>query len=291
MKPYPVYEIENFEENIFYNNLYVNSFKEHLKKHHFIEKLHRHNFYLLVLFTNGTGMHTIDFDTFEITKGSMFLMQPGQIHSWQLSSDIEGFIVFCSKEIFNLHFESKKIEQYPFFQSFENNPEIFLSEKDMEMVTPYFMMMIEESSAKRNYKKDKLLSLLDIILIDISRIYSSEKNQEKPVYNYKLKQFDLLLENYYKIEKAPSFYADKMAITLKHLNRITKTILNKTVTELITQRVILESKRLLVERNLSLTEIADELGFSSANYFVKLFKKQEGITSKEFLKQIFSQET
>lgn len=288
MKPYPVYEIENFEKNIFYNNLYVNSFKQHLKKHHFIEKLHRHNFYVLVLFTNGTGMHTIDFDTFGIAKGSMFLMQPGQIHSWQLSSNIEGFIVFCSKEIFNLHFESKRIEQYPFFQSFKNNPEIFLSEKDMRKITPYFMMMIEECNSKKSYRKDKLLNLLDIILIDISRIYSAEKNQEKPVYNYKLKQFDLLLEDYYKTEKGPSFYADKMAITLKHLNRITKTILNKTVTQLITQRVILESKRLLVERNLSLIEIADELGFSSANYFVKLFKKQEGITSKEFLKQIFS---
>ena len=32
--------------------------------------------------------------------------------------------MFYSKEIFNLHFESKKIEQYPFFQSFKNNPEI-----------------------------------------------------------------------------------------------------------------------------------------------------------------------
>lgn len=288
MKQYPVYEIENFEQNIFYNNWYVNSFKEHLKKHHFIEKLHRHNFYLLVLFTNGKGTHTIDFDTFEITKGSLFLMQPGQIHSWQLSSDIEGFIVFYSKEIFNLHFESKKIEQYPFFQSFKNNPEILLSEKDIVQLSSYFNIMIEESSANLGYKKDKLLNLLDVILIDISRIYSSEMNQEKPIYNYKLKQFDLLLEANFKTEKSPSFYADKMAITLKHLNRITKTILNKTVTELITQRVILESKRLLVERNLSLIQIADELGFSSANYFVKLFKKQEGMTSKEFLKQIFN---
>lgn len=284
---YPVYEIENFEENTFYNNLYVNSFKEHLKKHHFIEKLHRHNFYLLVFFTNGTGTHTIDFDTFEIAKGSLFLMQPGQIHSWQLSSDIEGCIVFCSKEIFNLHFESKKIEEYLFFQSFENNPEIVLSEKEIVKLSPYFRMMIEESSANLSHKKDKLINLLDIILIEVSRIYSFGKNEEKPVYNYKLNQFNLLLEAYYKTEKAPSFYAAKMAITLKHLNRIIKTILNKTVTELITQRAILESKRLLVERKLSLIQIADELGFSSANYFVKVFKKQEGITSKEFLKQIF----
>ena len=66
------------------------------------------------------------------------------------------------------------------------------------------------------------------------------------------------------------------------------TILNKTVTELIAQHVILESKRLMMERNLTINQIADELGFSSANYFVKLFKKQEGMTTKMFLKQIFN---
>lgn len=287
MKQYPVYEIENFDENIFYNNLYVSSFKEHLKKHHFIEKLHRHNFYLLVLFTHGTGVHTIDFDTFEIQKGSLFLMQPGQIHSWTLSEDIEGYIVFYSKEIFNLHFKSKKIEEYSFFQSFTNNPEILLRLEEIELIYPYFNLMIDESKNSFNYKKDKLLNLLDVIHIEISRIYSSENNQEKPIYNYKLKQFDVLLETYFKIEKSPSFYAEKMAITLKHLNRITKVVMNKTVTELITQRLILESKRLMVERNLTINQIADELGFSSPNYFVKLFKKHEGKTTKMFLKEIF----
>lgn len=286
MKQYPVYEIENFEQNIFYNNLYVNSFTEHLKKHHFIEKLHRHNFYLLVLFTNGTGKHTIDFDTFDITKGSLFLMQPGQIHSWKLSPDIDGYIVFYSKEIFNLHFKEKRIEHYPFFQSFKNNPEILLSDSEIGHLQPYFDLMIDESKNNKQYKRDKLLNLLDIIHIEITRIYSSETNQEKPIYNYKLKQFDELLEKYFKTEKSPSFYADKMAITLKHLNRIVKATVNKTVTELITQRVILESKRLMVERKLTINQIADELGFSSPNYFTKLFKKHEGINPKEFIKQM-----
>ncbi|KIX19765.1 AraC family transcriptional regulator [Flavobacterium sp. 316] len=286
MKQYPVYEIENFEQNIFYNNLYVNSFTEHLKKHHFIEKLHRHNFYLLVLFTNGTGKHTIDFDTFDITKGSLFLMQPGQIHSWKLSPDIDGYIVFYSKEIFNLHFKEKRIEHYPFFQSFKNNPEILLSDSEIGHLQPYFDLMIDESKNNKQYKRDKLLNLLDVIHIEITRIYSSETNQEKPIYNYKLKQFDELLEKYFKTEKSPSFYADKMAITLKHLNRIVKATVNKTVTELITQRVILESKRLMVERKLTINQIADELGFSSPNYFTKLFKKHEGINPKEFIKQM-----
>jgi YesN/AraC family two-component response regulator len=33
-------------------------------------------------------------------------------------------------------------------------------------------------------------------------------------------------------------------------------------------------------------QIADELGCTSANYFIKLFKKKEGITTKDFLKKV-----
>lgn len=288
---YPVYEIGHFNKNILKNNLYVNSFENHLKKHEFIESLHRHNFYLLVLFTQGTGYHTIDFNSFKIKKGSLFLMQPGQMHSWELSRDSKGYIIFYSKELFNFYFKNKAIEQYPFFQSFKSNPEIKLSEKNILILKTYFNLMLEEAENDCLYKKDKLLNLLDIVHIEISRIYAPNFLLEKPVYNYKLKEFEILLENFYKIEKSPSFYADKMAITLKHLNRITKTILNKTVTELIAERVILESKRLIVERKLSISQIADELGFSTSNYFIKLFKKQEGLTTKEFIKKTLNQET
>ena len=57
----------------------------------------------------------------------------------------------------------------------------------------------------------------------------------------------MLLEEYFKEEKAPSFYAEKLHITLKHLNRICNEILQKTATEVITDRVVLEIKRMLID--------------------------------------------
>lgn len=280
-----VFQIGNFKENTFHNNLYINTFKKHLEQHSFIESLHRHDFYVLVLFTKGSGVHKIDFDAFKIKQGSLFLMQPGQMHSWELSKDIEGYIVFYSKEIYNLYFGTKKIEEYLFFQSSKNTPEILLNQEAIDSVTPLFDLMIKESQADKLQKKDKILNLLDCVHIEILRIYNSSKEHEIHVYNYKLKEFEILLEANYKSEKAPSFYADKMAITLKHLNRISKTILNKTITELIARRVILESKRILVEKKKTVAQVADELGFDDYSYFSKVFKKHAGITPKEFLNQ------
>ena len=286
MKKNEVYEIKKFKRNFFHHNLYVNTFQNHLKEHRFIESLHRHDFYVLVLFTNGTGLHKIDFDTFDITKGSLFLMQPGQIHLWELSSDIDGYIVFFSKEIYNLHFRDKKIEEYLFFQSSKNKPELVLNIDEMKQIQPFFELMVNENQEDQLQKKDKMLNLLDCILVEILRIYNIESNHLTSTYNHKLKEFEILLEEYYKTEKSPSFYADKMSITLKHLNRISKNILNITITELITRRVILESKRIMVDKNKNIAQIADELGYSNYSYFSKLFKKSVGVTPTEFVNQL-----
>ena len=284
MKKNPVYSIQNFTAPISPKDLYVNTFKNHLETHSFIDKPHRHNFYLLVLFTNGSGDHEIDFARFDIKPGSLFVLQPGQIHHWQLSSDIEGYIVFYSQEIYNVYFGNKKIENYPFYQSVMNQPEIFFDASELSRVQPYFDLMIAENKKNFPKKEDKLLNLLDCIHIEISRKYLSDTNHITHSYNYKIHQLEQYLEQFYKTEKSPSFYAFKMNITLKHLNRICKDTLNQTVTKLIAQRIILEAKRLLINPTLSINQVADVLGFDNYSYFTKLFKKQAGITPSEFRK-------
>lgn len=277
MKNNPVYTIQNFKASIRKNDLYVNTFKNHLKEHSFIEKPHRHNFYLLVLFTNGSGTHEVDFDKFNIKPGSLFVLQPGQIHNWSLSNDIEGYIVFYSQEIYNLHFGNRKIEDYPFYQSVRTNPEIVLDKKELDSILPYFELMVKEQ-----INPSILLNLLDCIHLEIAQKYTAQNSHAIHSYNHKIQQFESILEKHYQTEKSPSFYAYKMNITLKHLNRICKDILGKTVTELITNRVLLEAKRLLINPKKSINQVADDLGFENYSYFTKLFKKQTGLTPSEF---------
>lgn len=285
MKKNPIYQIQNFDRNSNQRDLYVNTFKNHIEKHAFVEEPHRHNFYLLVLFTKGSGIHEIDFDRYTIKEGSLFLIQPGQIHHWQLSPDIEGYIIFYSQESYNLHFGNKKIEDYPFYQSVKNEPNLLLNPHELAEIRPYFDLLVLENQKDRSQKTDKLLDLLDIIHIEISRKYLSENTHAVPSYNHKIKKLESLLEHFYKTEKAPAFYASKMNMTLKHLNRICKSTLNLTATALITDRIILETKRLLSDKTKSIGQIADELGYIDYSYFGKLFKKKAGMTPTEFRKE------
>ena len=282
MKKVPVYTIQNFNTNINKNHLYINTFKNHLIEHSFIEKSHRHNFYLLVLFTHGTGTHQIDLENYHVKKGSLYMIKPGQAHGWELSNDIEGYIIFYSSEIYNLYFGHKKIEEYPFYQSEKNISEIILNEKEIVDIEYYFKLLIQENQQKKSRKTDKLLNIIDIIHIEISRKFLSENNYSFQTYHHKIQVFNKLLEQYYTSEKSPSFYASKMNISLKHLNRICKELLNKTVTSLIAEKIIIESKRMLTFDSASINEIAQTLGYEDYSYFSRLFKKHTQLTPSKF---------
>ena len=75
-----------------------------------------------------------------------------------------------------------------------------------------------------------------------------------------------------------------MNISPKHLNRITQTVMQKTASEIITERVILEAKRMLIYLDESLVEIAFRLGYEEYSYFARVFRKNAGITPSQFVK-------
>lgn len=282
MKKYPIYNIQRFNCNSVNSDLYINTFKNHLIDHSFVEEPHRHNSYVLVFFTKGSGIHEIDFDVFTIQPGSMFFLQPGQMHHWNLSDDVEGFVIFYSQEMYNLYFGQKTIADYPFYSSVDNKPEMVFDASELKAILPYFESLIVETQSDQLLKQDKTMNLLDIIHIEIARKYSETHLHEAHSYNVKIKNLEVLLENNFKTEKAPFFYASQLAITLKHLNRICNEMLQKTTTEVILARIILEAKRMLMDKKFTVNEIATELGFDDYSYFTRLFKKHTGMTPTDF---------
>lgn len=286
MEKLPVYQIKKFNCKSNENDLYVNEFKSHLKNNSFIENSHSHNFYLMVLFTQGTGIHTIDFEKFEIKIGHLYILKPGQVHSWQLSKDIDGYIIFYSQEAYNLYFGKKKIDDYSFYHTLKNSPEIILNKLQLLAIRSYFELLIAENKKDEFKKQDQLLNLIDIIHIELARIYDSEIKYIIPTYNLKINELENLVSKHFKEEKLASFYAHKMNISLKHLNRICKDVLNITLTEFIYSKIILESKRLLSTHKKTIGEVADEMGFENYSYFTKVFKKHTGQTPQNFKKQL-----
>ncbi|AWG23525.1 AraC family transcriptional regulator [Flavobacterium faecale] len=282
MKKYPVYSIQQFNCNSVQADFYVNTFQKHLVTHPFVEKPHRHNFYVMAFFTKGSGTHEIDFDSYSVAPGSVFVLQPGQMHHWSLSEDIGGYVLFYSQEMYNLYFGEKEIDIFPFFYSNDTKSEIILTKQEMESLQPFFDLIFKESQSDELFKKDKIMNLLDLIHIELARKYQETFASEVHAYNSKLKMFAKVLESHFKTEKAASFYANALHISLKHLNRICNETVNKTTTEIITNRIVLEAKRMLMDKNSLVSEIALELGYDDYSYFARFFKKNTGMSPKDF---------
>lgn len=97
-----------------------------------------------------------------------------------------------------------------------------------------------------------------------------------------LKTLKDAIEEHYKSKHSPSDYADLLNISAKALNRISKTYFNKTLSNLISERIIIEAKRELYLSAKPVKIIAYELGFNDEFYFSRFFK-----TNAEVSPQIY----
>ena len=281
----PVYQIGDFR--IYQKSFYANTLAAHIRLHSFIAQAHKHDFYLVVLFTKGTGTHEIDFNSYTVRKGAVFLMKPGQTHSWNLSANAEGYIFFHLGEAYNLTYASRRITDYAFFSSWQNHPVIYLNNEAAENAEPIFKRIITTSQQEDSLLKfQTLLALIDLVYLDLSRSYIAHTTNKNStvLYQQKTEAFKQLIDVHYKDIKSPSQYADLLNISPRHLNRMVRETLGKTSIELIADRIILEAKRMLALSGKSAKEIAFTLGFDDASYFVRFFKKHSQETPASFQK-------
>jgi AraC-like DNA-binding protein len=283
-KELPVYSIKEFGHESHEHDFYANILPRHLKHHHFVQAAHKHDFYLTVLFTKGTGTHEVDFIDYKVRPGSVFFLSPGQMHNWILSDDIDGYIFFHTKEFYDLHYQYRHISDLPFFSSIYNSPLLTISPAAMRGMIPLFEELIMEHRSSKLLKNPKICSLIDLLYIDLARMYSPVKQAREAQIGYmeKFRQLESLIDRHFKEMKSPSGYASMMNVTTRHLNRICKTCVNRTLSEIILDRIILEAKRMLVQPGHTIIEVANELGIFDQSYFTRIFKKSTGDTPLKF---------
>jgi AraC-like DNA-binding protein len=290
-KQLPVLQIEQFDHahGSFQksdHDFYANTIPLHLKHHHFIHTPHKHDFFLCMIFTGGKGTHEIDFSSYPVRPGSVFMMSPGQTHNWKLSDDIDGYIFFHTREFYELNFSADSLQNFPFFGSVHAVPFIQANKKQAEDISGAFREILHEFEANKSLKQQRLQTLIRLLYIDLSRIYPAEATvPESPSYRIQIRTIEALIDKYYKTKKFPKEYAVLMHMSEKHLNRICKSTLNKTTTELIADRIVLEAKRLLAQTQLKVSEVALELGYEDASYFVRFFRKNSSETPAQFMKR------
>lgn len=266
------------------SDIYIRTFQQHKVDHPFVMKAHSHDFYLVILFTKGRGEHSIDFNTYTVNRGSVFFMSPSEIHSWNLSDDTDGYVLFFNHSFYLMDALSKQLFKLPFFKSMDKIRHALLNEEELKNIETVFKSIATEAESALTFKNAILRSYLDVLLFkfaDIITINNGERIQPISL----VPELEILIESFFMEHQPVSFYAEKLNTTSQKLNSITKNYLNKTVAELIQERMIAEAKRLMVYSSITISEIAYQLNFNDNSYFNRFFKKAEKCTPEQFRKR------
>ncbi|MFR7407687.1 MAG: helix-turn-helix domain-containing protein [Bacteroides stercoris] len=128
-------------------------------------------------------------------------------------------------------------------------------------------------------------SLVNFLLLQITEIFHSQNvhpagrvRRSDALFRLFRK---LLAENYRKVHDL-QFYADSLNVFQTYLSRVVRQISGKTVNNYITEALYRDARRLLVFTDLTVKEIAEQLGFSDQSSFGKFFKKKSGTSPANF---------
>ncbi|MEQ9102718.1 MAG: helix-turn-helix transcriptional regulator [Imperialibacter sp.] len=249
-----------------------------------LHSLHRHNFFFVLAVSQGEGVHEIDFTPYQVSGRSVFFLRPGQVHRLQLKMGSTGYLMefdqeFCGSKDQAAAQRLRKASGKNFCQ---------LEASRFEKLNSILANIFEEYTSKQDGYLDIIKASLEILCIEYNR-QSPAPNQLTNNGNlYMQERFEellALLEAHISQVKQASQYADMLNLSPYQLNAITKASVGKTVTNLIDDQVILESKRYLLATPNQVKDIAWDLGYEDVSYFIRFFKKRTGMSPDAFRKK------
>lgn len=246
-----------------------------VRNEHGIMEPHRHLYYELFFFKKGGGIHSIDFIDHPIADNSIHLIGPGQVHLLKRDLASHGAVVHFKKEMALQLPQVYSLLQHVASPIFEHDADSFAR---IEVI----LQQLEEAIKSKEQSVDEMVACLWHILLKITANRKVTKvKYESRGFKY-FSELKVLVEENYRNNKLPVWYAAQLHITEKRLNEICKEATGLTMSNYLKDRIVLEAKRLLSHSAGSVKEIGYHLGFEDPSYFARFFKKNTGLTAGEF---------
>jgi len=248
------------------------------------DHIQRLNYYSMIWIQQGSGKVKADFSEYNFTPDTLFNFAPYQ--PFMLSSDelIQGVVLNFHPDFFCIHKHQHEVAcNGVLFNNIYEPPFVSVDKQSKATFELLLNQMQTEVQNAALAQYELLVSYLKIFLITASRLKTlqhggAQQTAGKSKEPFVLQTLKSYIEQYFKTHHSPSDYAGLLNITPKALAKITKTHFNKTLSDLIAERIIIEAKRELYLSNKSVKEIAYELGYEDEHYFSRFFKNNADVS-------------
>lgn len=252
------------------------------------DHIQRLNYYSLIWIRNGRGSAKADFSEHDFTQNTLFAFSPYQPFMFQKDEELQGVVINFHPDFFCIHKHQQEVAcNGVLFNNIYNPPFVSVD----ETANSTFKMLLEQITSEMQNpalaQYELLVSYLKIFLITASRLKTAQQtetqiNPEENKEPFILQNLKNYIETHFKTKHSASDYADLLNISAKALAKLTKTHFNKTLTDLISERIIIEAKRELYLTNKAVKEIAYELGYIDEYYFSRFFKNNADISPQAY---------
>ena len=227
---------------------------------------------------------------YDFAEGGMFFTSPGQPLAGIATADsTAGFTLLIHPNFLRNYTLDTKIKSYGFFD-YAVNESLHLSGKEKAIIRSISQNISEElDSAIDDITQDVLVSQIELMLNYSQRFYRRQFVVRKPLNNALLDKLDKILDRYFMENTAlkqglPTvhFLAEQLNISPKYLGDMLRSLTGHNTQQHIHLKLIEKAKEILTVSDLTVAEVAYQLGFEHPQSFSKLFKLKTQLSPLEF---------
>lgn len=258
--------------------------------HHF-DHLQRLSYYTVLLVSEGQGALKSDFSEYGFGGnglGSLMCFTPYQPFMITAQEVFSGIAMHFHPDFFCVHKHQKEVAcNGILFNNVYQPPFLSLQPAETSQLRSLIGRMQDEMAAGGLAQYELLVSYLKIFLITATRMKASRSpdpggSAASYAEPFVLQGLKTAIESHFKTMHRPGEYSDMLNISTKALAKIAKIHFHKTLTELISERIVIEAKRELYLTSKPIKVIAGELGFDDEYYFSRFFKTNAAVSPQMF---------
>eukprot|EP01012_Entosiphon_sulcatum_P004840 TRINITY_DN12005_c0_g1_i1.p1 TRINITY_DN12005_c0_g1~~TRINITY_DN12005_c0_g1_i1.p1 ORF type:complete len:299 (-),score=37.20 TRINITY_DN12005_c0_g1_i1:937-1725(-) len=230
----------------------------------------------------GQGYYDFEEGGLAFLKPKQIVFPPEEIQSY------EGIALYFHPDFIRNYPLGATINQYGFF-SYDVSEALFLSAKEKEIIANLFASIANELDNNiDNFSQDVLVSQIELLLNYSNRFYNRQFITRKAVNNDIITALDKLLNNYFAANSLKSglpsvkYISTELKLSQRYLSDMLSSLTGLNTQQYIQNAIIEKAKEKLSTTNLSVSEIAYELGFEHSQSFSKLFKMKTQLSPLEF---------
>ncbi len=247
------------------------------------------NFYKISYKTGMCGQAKYGQNYYDFGEGGLVLTSPNQVFESPSGNHASGRLLLVHPDFLLTYPLAKKIKEYGFF-SYATNEALHLSDNERKTILSIFEIIDDELRSRiDDFSQDVMIAQLELLLNYCNRFYKRQFITRKVVNNDLLLKIEEILDNYFNDsttlkEGIPTvqLLSEKLNISPSYLSDMLRTLTGLSAQHHIHNKLVEKAKEMLSISELTVNEIAYQLGFEYPQSFSRLFKSKSGVSPMEF---------